>query len=174
MILTNQLHILITKILECTQRECKSKEIIVEEYTKDIWIIHFYWSNWTATRVRKASRKNNNVVLTRERTCSKMRLSDVANWPNKKNRAVVIMRRSKMQEKSWKYPWHLLCFVKEKIQMYRGSFFGKRRRESFASQKVPKTRGGCTVESHESTGPRAELPHLTHREDHIASREYTS
>ena len=48
------------------------------------------------------------------------------------------------------------------------------KRESFASQKVPKTKYGCIVESHECTRPRAELPQFKHHEDHFEGKGNTS
>ena len=51
---------------------------------KDVWITYFCWSNWNFTGARKASRENKSVVLRHGRTCSKRRLSDIANWQTRK------------------------------------------------------------------------------------------
>ena len=39
--------------LGCTQRERKTNEIIIEQYTKMFWITYFCWNNWKITRVGK-------------------------------------------------------------------------------------------------------------------------
>ena len=57
--------------LECTQRECKTNEIIFEKYTKKVWITSFCSSNWKVTRLGEVSRKDSCVVLRHGRTCAK-------------------------------------------------------------------------------------------------------
>ena len=52
--------------------------------------------------------------------------------------------------------------------------FWQRERHLVASPKVPMTRYGCIVESHQSTRPRAEPSQPKHHEVHIAGRGYTS
>ena len=75
----------------------------------------------------------------------------------------------KIAKKKLEIPMAPAMPCKRKIQVDNYSF-RKRERESLASQKGPKTKYGCTVESHESTRPRAEPSQPKHHEDHIAGK----
>ena len=77
-----------------------------------------------------------------------------------------------MQGRIWKYQWHQPCLAKD---TYTGTVTTPGNgSEIQMHQKVPKTKYGCIVESHESTRPRPELSQPKHHEDHIASKGYTS
>ena len=72
----------------------------------------------------------------------------------------------KTQEGSWKYPWLLPCFAKERVPNVSGD-----RQQLVASPQDlnPRTKFGCIA-----TRTRAELSQPKHHEDHITRRSVTS
>ena len=88
-----------------TQRECKPNEIIFEEYTKDVWITYFCWSNRKITRMGRTSRKNGCVVLRYGKTCLKVRW-EIFRIVEQKDTAVIqslksLLGRSPFQKRNW-------------------------------------------------------------------------
>ena len=87
LILTNQLHFLITYIWDALNMNVNRTKLLWRS-TEKCSNHEFCWSNWKFSRVGKASREDGCVVLRHGRTCSKMRWK-ILRTGHQKDRATV-------------------------------------------------------------------------------------